>query len=386
MRLVIDIRHLTKQNPSGVGQYTLELLKALFVLDQTNEYILFSSGAKRAYQNLPDFNLPNVKKLHLNLPNRLLNLMLLTNGRPKFDELIKEKFGPAEKTLFFFPNLNIISLSPGTPYILTLHDLSFEIFPKLYNRKDRLWHYFTRAPELAQNAQTIIVPSQAAAHDVNKIFNVPTEKIVVIPHGLNENFSAKIQPQDFGIKSRYRLPKKFALFVGTLEPRKNLSAAITGLIKYRQKTKDDLRLILVGRETKYWQKIYTSLSEEEKQFIQPLGYVRDQDRPALYRLAAVTLFPSLYEGFGLPIIESMTCGTPVITSRTSSMPEVGGPAAIYINPYNSNEIAEALCELLSSEGLQKQKITAGLEQVKKYSWALAAEKTLGVLQSSDPHP
>ena len=102
MRLVIDIRHLTNPNPSGIGQYTEELLRALFVLDATNEYILFSSGSERARENLPVFDYPNVKILHVNLPNRLLNFLILTTGRPKFDELIQDKFGPTEKTNFFF--------------------------------------------------------------------------------------------------------------------------------------------------------------------------------------------------------------------------------------------------------------------------------------------
>lgn len=379
MRIVIDIRHLSNPHPSGVGQYTEDLLRALFVLDKNNEYLLFSSGTKQSQKNLPIFDSLNVKNFHLNLPNRLLNFFLLVAGWPRFDKLIEKKFGPAEKTIFFFPNLNIISLTPGTPYVLTLHDLSFEIFPELFSSKARLWHCFSRPYELAKNAQKIIVPSNSAANDVNQIFGVSLEKISVVSHGLSQEFSAKPEPQDHGVKSRYRLPKKFVLFVGTLEARKNLTAVMAGLVKYRRQTKDDLQLVLAGRETGYWKKNCSSLSEEKKQFVRVLGYVRRQNRPALYRLATATLFPSLYEGFGLPIIESMACGTPIITSRTSSMPEVGGSAAIYIDPYNSNDLAAALSEFFSSPEFQKQKITTGLAQAKKYSWAAAAEKTLKIL-------
>jgi len=381
MKIIIDIRHLTKTEPSGVGQYTQELLKALFDLDKENEYILFSSGSKKAQANLPTYNYPNVKKMRINLPNRIINALLLTTGQPQFDRLAKDIFGLKEKPLFFFPNLNIISLSPSAPYVLTLHDLSFEIFPNLFDRKSRLWHRFTRARELAQNAQTIIVPSKSAANDIQKFFEVNEKYIQVIPHGLDPKFSPKPEAQDHGIKSQYRLPKKFALFVGTLEPRKNLRAVIEAIITYRQKTKDDLHLILVGKTTSYSQKLLKKLTPEQKLFIHELGYIKNQDRPALYRLAKVTLFPSLYEGFGLPIIESMASGTPVITSNTSSMPEVGGRAAICVNPYNSNDITMALQELLSSEELQKQKIAAGLEQTKNFSWQKTAKETLKVFQS-----
>ncbi|MFA6131938.1 MAG: glycosyltransferase family 1 protein [Patescibacteria group bacterium] len=378
MKIVIDIRHLTKPEPSGVGQYTTELLKALFALDKENEYFLFSSGSNRAKANLPVFDYPNVKSIHLNLPNRLLNLSLLTTGRPKFDEIITNKIGAGEKLLFFFPNLNIISLSPGTSYVLTLHDLSFEFFPELYNPKARLWHRLTRARALAQNAKAIIVPSKSAAHDVNFVFGVPKEKIFVVPHGVDPRFSQKIEAQDSGVRSRYHLPKKFALFVGTLEPRKNIALMIEAVAAYRKETKDDLRLVLVGKPTKYSQRLIT---RKHKEFIHELGYARSQDLPALFRLADVTLFPSLYEGFGLPIVESMACGTPVIAGKTSSMPEVGGRAALYIDPHKTNDLTAALRELLSSPELQRQKIAQGLERSGDFNWQKAAAATLAVFNS-----
>lgn len=375
MKIVIDIRHLTKPNPSGVGQYTLELLKALFVLDKENEYILFSSGSNRAKNNLPAFDFPNVKFLHLNIPNRLLNALLLTTGRPKFDELIAKKIDSHEKLLFFFPNLNIISLTPGTPYILTLHDLSFEIFPKFYTQKDRLWHRFSRPRALAQNAQGIIVPSKSAARDVNLIFGVSKEKISVIPHGLSPHFTPKTEPQDFGVNSRYHLPKKFAFFIGTLEPRKNISLMIDAVATYRQKTSNDLRLVLAGKPTEYSRRL------AKKSFVHELGYIRSKDLPALYRLATVTLFPSIYEGFGLPIIESMACGTPVITSKTSSMPEIGGRAALFVDPYKPEDLTGALQELLNSPELQKEKKVFGLEKTKEFSWKKAAQETLKIFNN-----
>jgi len=215
---------------------------------------------------------------------------------------------------------------------------------------------------------------------VAKIFNVLPEKISVIPHGVNKIFSHKIEPRDFGIKSRYHLPKKFALFVGTLEPRKNISTIIKAVEEYRKITKDDLGLVLVGRDS---ERAVTLGRATARPNIRTLGYLPDSDRPALYRLAAVTLFPSIYEGFGLSIVESVACGTPVITSRTSAMPEVGGEATIYVDPYNVNDLVAALKELLTSPDLQKQKIAAGLEQTKRFSWEKTAKETLKTLQNNN---
>jgi glycosyltransferase involved in cell wall biosynthesis len=358
MKIVVDLRHLTKPEPSGIGLYTLELLRALFNLDKNNEYFLFSSGSSKARNNLPLFDFPNVKSVHLNLPNRLLNFLLLTTGRPRFDELLADKIGRDEKPLFFFPNLNIVSLRPYTPYVLTLHDLSFEIFPEFYQNKSRLWHHLTHPRRLAQNAQAIIVPSKSAAGDVNSIFGVPQEKIFVVPHGVSAIFSPKAEPQDHGIKSKYRLPKKIALFVGAAEARKNITAMAAAVEKYRRATGDDLRLVVTGKT---------------------IGYVPARERPALYRLADVVLFPSFYEGFGLPIVEAMACGTPVIAGNTSSMPEVGGRAAIYVDPYKEEDLTAALRELLSNEEFKKQKIAQGLERAKEFSWEKAAEQTKEIL-------
>jgi len=378
MPIIIDIRHLTKPQPSGVGHYTLELLKALFEIDQTNEYLLFSSGSTQALENLPVFDKPNVCQFHLEIPNRFLNTLLIATGRPKFDELAKMYFSKDKKPLFFFPNLNIVSLSPNTDYILTLHDLSFEIFPEFYDRKSRLWHKLARAKKLAAGARAIIVPSNSAKNDIAKIFEIAPEKIFVVPHGIGLEFSPRSTPQDHGVNSKYHLPKKFALFFGTLEPRKNLQTMIEAVEKYREQTHNDLHLILAGKPTAYSKKLFHSLSKNQKQFVRQLGYVKTQDRPALYRLAEVVLFPSIYEGFGLPIIEAQASGTPVITSNTSSMPEVGGRAAICVDLYDSNSLTAALAELLASEEFRQKKITEGLENAKKYDWKTTAQKTVDV--------
>jgi glycosyltransferase involved in cell wall biosynthesis len=382
--MVIDIRHLTQPEQSGVGEYTRHLLHALFQLERPHHYLLFSSGRPSSQQHVPRFAGPNVSHRHLPIPNRLLNAAMLLTHHPTLDALIfgstRRRGSDQNRTIFFFPNLNIISSVPSHPYVLTLHDLSFEWFPKFYSRKSRLWHQLVRPRRVAQGAEAIIVPSEATRRDVIGRYDVAPERVYVIPHGVDETFNAHQQPEDHGVRSRYRLPKHFALFVGTLEPRKNIRMIVDAVTAYRKKTGDDLHVVLAGKQTLYVRKIFDALPVEDKQKVCCLGYVPAEHRPSLYRLAEVTLFPSIYEGFGLPILESMASGTPVITSATSSMPEVAADVAILIDPYNRTDLVVALKELLSSPALKERLIKQGLQRAQGFSWKMCAERTLAVLE------
>jgi glycosyltransferase involved in cell wall biosynthesis len=384
MRIVIDIRHLTRPEQSGVGEYTVNLLHALFSFPTEHSFFLLSSGSKAAWENVPRFSAPNIQHIHVPVPNRLLNASLLATRRPFLDALT---LGPdacraPDDLAFFFPNLNMISLPTHVPYVLTLHDLSFEIFPHFYSRKSRLWHRLARPRRLATRARTIITPSQATKEDVARLYGVPKARIQVIPHGLTSAFSPKPEPGDHGVRSRYRLPKRFALMVGTLEARKNVRMVEEALARYRAETADELHLALAGKATPYFERLTRELPLEHQKYVHHLGYVPTEHRPALYRLAHVTLFPSIYEGFGLPILESMASGTPVITSHTSSMPDVSGNAAILINPFNASDLVLTLKELMRSDPLKHRLRERGLEHAQRFSWDAAARNTLRVLTAS----
>ena len=388
MKILVDIRHLANPHQSGVGQYTTELLRALFEIDHENEYVLFSSGTKTPpdlpfvrggelasfppYQGGIEGGL--IDHIHLPTPNKFLNLRTFFFRHPTINWHVRDSID-----LIFLPNLNITTLPKDIPTVLTLHDLSWKLYPEFYSLKMRAWHKATRADELISQSRAIITPSRSTAQDAQRLFGVPAERTRVVPHGVSTKFTPKMLAQDHGVRSRLKLPKRFALFVGTIEPRKNLIALVEGVKEYRERTHDDLHLVLAGAWGWKSHDLRRRLWKRDTQgWIHQLSYVDPRDLPALYRSAAVTVWPSIYEGFGLPILESMASGTPVITSHTSSMSEVGGNAAIYIDPYNRRDIADALRGLLGSSTLQMQLKTLGLERAKTFTWQKAASETLKV--------
>ncbi len=380
MRILVDIRHLTNSEQSGVGEYTLQLLQALFEIDKTNEYVLLSSGSQTGDPSTR-LNLAQDDKIshvHLSTPNKLLNLRAALLKHPTFNWHVREPID-----LIFLPNLNIVSLPIDIPTVLTIHDLSWHFFKEFYSRKMQLWHKAVNPTSLIAQSHHLITPSHSTTQDVMDVFGVDEARIATIPHGINPTFSPKMEARDHGVRSRLKLPRRFALFVGTIEPRKNLLGLIEGVKQHRLRAHDDLQLVLVGKwGWRAHQVRHRLWKADVKDWVHYLGYVPAEDRPALYRSATVFTWPSIYEGFGLPVLEAMASGTPVITSRTSSLPELTGQAAVLIDPFNVIDISEALGQVLNSRPLQQKLKDRGLLRAKELSWQKTAQQTLEVFKNS----
>ncbi len=378
---------------TGVGEYTSELLRALFAMDEKNAYDLFSSGFK-TLSPLTQGGSKGGTSTHLSIPNKLLKLTTLAANWPKIDRVAARR-----PDLLWLPNLNFTAISPGVPYALTIHDLSWIHFPEYFSWRMRLWHRGTRPEKLVAGAAAILVPSTSTKEDVIRAFGKPAERVHVIPHGVDPMFSPTFQATDHGARGRHKLPKRFALFVGTLEPRKNVVALVDAIEAYRQKTGDDLHLVLAGgwgwKSAAIRERLLRpqgirheapspepyALSLKPSSWIHHLGYVPRQDLPALYRAAAVFAWPSIYEGFGLPVLEAMASGTPIITSHTSSLPELTGDAAVLVNPFRTEEITMALEQVLNSAPLRDRLRRAEIERAKRFTWEAAARETLRVFES-----
>jgi glycosyltransferase involved in cell wall biosynthesis len=273
--------------------------------------------------------------------------------------------------------------------IVTVHDLGYLYYPEAHTPRSRKYlDWSTRYS--ARNAHTVIAISQATANDLIKHYGIDRAKIRVIPHGYDrENFHPVQDPAQIAdARARYGIePGPYLFYVGTIQPRKNLErlleafAALVNDPSFGYPARKQLQLVLGGKPGWLSEPIMAKAASLKMDAqIKVVGYVADNDLPALYSGAEAFVFPSLYEGFGLPALEAMACGTPVICSNAGSLPEVVGEAAILHSPQSVEEIGAALRRLLLSDTLQAELRYKGLQQADKFSWEKCAAKTLEAIE------
>lgn len=260
----------------------------------------------------------------------------------------------------------------ATPLVVTVHDLSFLLYPQAFRAFNRF--YLRLVTNLSvQKARRVIAVSENTKQDLIRTYHLSPNKIDVIYNGLDECFQPLPKDQVDQFRARHSLPERFLLFVGTLEPRKNVLKLIEA---YAQLPKDRPPLLLVGGKGWLYDEVFALVADraltDEVRFV---GYVPAEDLPWWYNAAEVFVYPSLYEGFGLPPLEAMACGTPVITSEVSSLPEVVGQAALRVDPNDAGMLAQAMERALTDRELQDRLRTAGLAQARAFSWAKTARHT-----------
>jgi len=386
MNIGIDIRCLMDKQRTGVGEYTYNLLNALFECNNTdgeidnadkNQYFLFYNSSSDVSKLIPKWGGNNIHYVGTKWPNKLLNLLVWLKFI-KLDNLVIKNCFKIYNLKFkidtwFSPNLNFTNLSRGVKHIQTIHDLSFEILPECFTWKRRLWHWFLNPKKQCQKADLIVVPSENTRRDIINKFQISNFKFQILRPGLSEKFKANSsQPIDV-VKEKYNLPEKFILFLGTLEPRKNIKTIIEAFINSKLLA-SGYELILAG--SLGWKNKKLLKLIQSTPGVKYIGYVDDKDKPALYKLCELFIFPSLYEGFGLPVLEAMACGTPVITSNRSSLPEVGGEAVCLVNPYNVEEIAEAMNNILKNKELIELMVVKLKTKAESFNWEKTAYEFL----------
>lgn len=381
MKIGVDIRCLQGGRRSGVEEYTTEILKHLLRLDHRNEYVLFLNS----YGN-PSVDMdwakefPNVRVRRFRVPNKFLNLCVWYAGIPKIDRLL----GGVD--MLFAPNMNFLSCRRGTKLVLTMHDLSFDLFPETFSWKMRLWHMFVNPRRLCMESARIVAVSNSTAEDIRVCWRIPEAKIRTVHSGLRSDFRpmGRNDRRLLEVKEKYRLPYRFVLFLGTLEPRKNVATLIRAYEIFRSEAggnSSQYKLVIAGQEG--WKSADITRALESSPYrddILRIGPVGEQEKIALYNLASVFVYPSLYEGFGFPVLEAMGCGTPVIASDTASLPEVSGKGAILVNPIKPREIASAIREVVEDETLSQMMRDLGTKNAARFSWEAAARETLGIFE------
>jgi glycosyltransferase involved in cell wall biosynthesis len=365
--IAVDIRPLIGENTSGVETYILELLNNILVKDKKNTYILYINAYKNCDNILKQFNDKNVEILHTRNPNKIFNLLLSFLRWPKLDLVIEKKLNK-KPDIFFVPDLRPSPISKKTQKITVIHDLAYHHFPKFFSLKTRLWYKIINPQKEIKESSKIIAVSHFTKKDLINTYKIDPSKILVIHEGVNKIIDNKQ-------KNLQNLPLEYFLFLSTLEPRKNLNMLIKAFSQFKKQNKNDIKLVIAGKENKKIFNHARSVAECADKDIILTGFVNEKEKASLFTHAKAFIYPSIFEGFGIPLLEAMKHKTPIITSLTSSMPEVAGDAAIFIDPYDQNSLAKAMEEILVLE--TRKMLKAKMEQqIKKFSWEKCARGTM----------
>lgn len=380
MTIGIDGNEANIKRRVGVGEYAFELLKQF-----SNSKFIHSTSfhsddsLERAGQN---------SKFVIYLKDRPLDDLPVASENWKYCIVKPKKFWTQlglpiklyislpRPDVFFTPSHYAPRFSP-IPTVISIMDLSYIHFPQLFRKKDlyQLKHWTSYS---IKNAKKILTISKSSKDDIIKEYKVEEDRIVVTYPGVKNAPSMRYQVLSMDkFEKKYGVHGKYVLFVGTLQPRKNISR----LIEAFSMLKEDLNLVIVGKRGWLYEEILMAPQKfkvEEK--VKFLDFVSDEDLPYLYKNALCFILPSLYEGFGLPVLEAMKYGCPVIVSNISSLPEAGGDATLYVDPLDTLDIKKNLELIINNEELRNKLIQKGYKQVEKFSWEKTAKDTLKVLE------
>lgn len=366
MNIAIDISQ-SVYTGSGVASYTTNLVRALLLFDKHNHYTLFGSALRRQAE-LGTFikDLPNctsfTSKLYT-LPPTLLHFMW-----NRFHVLSIDRF---------VGNVDVVHTSDWTEppsrarKVTTIHDLVVFRYPQSLPRRIRETQ-LSRLVWVKKETDMVIVDSENTKTDVTHYLGIPESKIKVVYLGVEQRYYPQSLSTIRDMRKKYQLLGKYILCVGTLEPRKNLERIISAFTQLKEQ---EVTLVIAGNPG--W-----GIPIKENQRVRQLGFVSSADLPALYSGATGFVYPSLYEGFGLPVLEAMACGTPVLTSRRGSLAEIVGKTAIIVNPEDSDDITLGIKKLLSLSGTSRRSmVEAGIKHASSFSWEKTARQTLAVYES-----
>ncbi len=374
MHIGIDA-HAIGARQGGNETYIRNLIKALGQLDCRNRYTIYLANAQAAAE----------WRAFLKLRNPNFEIRLLPPPTP----LVRVPLALAlELRIRPVDLLHVQYTAPPfcpVPVVATIHDLAFEHLPETFTRRGSLQLKLT-VRRTARRAARIATVSDFSRRDLIRTYGLPADKVQVTYNGIESHFSPL--PRSAGeaeeVRRQFGIERDFILAVGSLQPRKNLVRLIRAYAKLRtEQAGFNHQLVIVGRKLWLADEVLAEVSRRDwAEDVILTGYVGDDDLPALYRSATAFVYPSLFEGFGLPPLEAMACGTPVVTSNTSSLPEVAGDAALLIDPYDQSSIEDALLRIVQDQPLRARLREKGIEQAGKFSWRDAAEKTLQLYQES----
>jgi len=376
LRIGIDAKVLMSRT-SGIGRYAINLVRSLLMAlperHHAIEIVLFT-GPQTSRSVLETFSGPYHEHFCAARSSLLRSLFSLPRGIVQQSVNVFHGLDHVGLPLFF----------KRGAYVITVHDVIPLLFPQLFTVKHRC---VVRAgfARVAKQADMVIVPSSAVQHDVQQQLRIDEDRVVVIPEGCEPRFRPLTDPEPLHrVRTKYGLPPLYMLCLSTLEPRKNIPTLLHAFARLRPTLHGEPALHLVVAGARGWreQAIFQTVKSLglERAVCFP-GFIDDEDLPALYGGALLFVFPSLYEGFGLPVLEAMGCGVPVIASNTSALPEVAGEAALLVDPGDVEGMAAAMAAVVDSASLREHLRQKGFVRAQSFSWETTARKTLDLYRA-----
>jgi len=400
MNIGIEATSAAEAQKAGVGYYTYNLIRAIASLQQEDHnYTLYLrkpwAGPDPSMESIP---IPKLVSKVLKCPYLWAQIRLPLELRA------------SPQDVYFFPSSVIPLLYQPAKSVITVHDVAFLFFPDCFSPMLRGWLKIATKRGISK-AKKIIAVSESTRQDLITYYGMPPEKVVVVHHGVHEMYRplqiqmgttskvASISPIEEAhmeptsevdpisvieaVKAKYRIERVYILCIGTLQKRKNIPRLLQSFYLLKQRYNIPHKLVLVGQKCPDLpeHEIFSTMKQLSLQEdVVWTGYIAEQDMPALFNGAELFVFPSLYEGFGMPILEAMACGVPVACSNTSSLPEVVGEAGVMFDPYDVDSMTAAIHRALTDEELRTQLRQQGLQRAKWFSWKRCAQKTLDVLE------
>jgi glycosyltransferase involved in cell wall biosynthesis len=370
MRVAIDARKL---HDFGIGTYTRNLLRHLARLDHDTEYVLLCQEPDMgiAGQLGPNFRTVLEPSPNYSIREQIHVPWVLRRERPD---------------VFHAPHY-VLPPAIRCRSVVTIHDCIHLMFPQYL--PNRAAYVYAKASMwlAARRSDRILTVSEASKRDIIHFFNVRPEKIVVVYNAIDERFRMTPADEDVArVRERYQLDHGFVLYAGNIKPHKNLVRLIEAFDELRKGGFDELKLLIIGDEISKLPSLRRAVHKHKlHKHVRFLGFLPDETLAILYRLAAVFVFPSLYEGFGLPPLEAMASGTPVVTSNVSSLPEVAGDAAVLVDPYDVGSIVEGIRRVLTDPALADDLRRKGRERAREFSWERSVARTRDLYQELGAH-
>lgn len=361
---------------AGIGWYVVNLLSGLERLDRDNQYLLYTFYARSRKFALERGRLPsaaNFRVLEKPIPFRLARL-LLESAAVRAESVI----GPLD--VFHALDHTAPQLRDGR-LVVTIHDLASLAHPgRQYTSPEFQGPRMSRVRALAERADLIIAVSHHTKRDIERLLGISPAKIRVVYEAAEQRFKPLDSPTTLAAaRLQYHLPDRFVLFVGTLEPRKNIPVLLRAYDALIRGTQIEHKLVIVGRLGWSYGEVFKTIADLHlEKHVLWLGHVPREDLPVLYNLAAVFVYPSAYEGFGLPPVEAMACGTPVVAPDNSCFPEVLGEAAMLVQSSDVHALADGLCRMIADDDLRARYASLGIARAACFSWDSAAKETLDV--------